>query len=86
MACGLAVITSAPGVEDYAVNEENCLMVEPSNVSSITNALVRLVTDRGLRLKLSEAGKKVAKSFDWSRAGKSMEDALNMILHVNKGG
>jgi len=29
MACGLAVITTAPGTEDYAVNQENCLVVEP---------------------------------------------------------
>lgn len=83
MACGLAVITTEPGTEDYAVNGDNCLIVESKNISSLTNALVRLVADKDLRLKLSDAGKGVAKFFNWSCAGQSMEGVLNAILQVN---
>lgn len=79
MACGLAVITSQKGTEGYAVNGESCLVVDPHDVSSISDAICRLVLDEKLRFKLSSAAKVVGRESTWEIASHKMEAALEQI-------
>jgi glycosyltransferase involved in cell wall biosynthesis len=79
MACGLAVITTPYGTEDYAVNEENCLVVEPRNVQSIAQAIIRLACDYGLLERIGACGAGVANRHNWQNAGSVMDQVLRRI-------
>lgn len=80
MASGLAVITTAYGTEDYAINEENCLMVQPRDVNSITQAIVRLALDRELLNRIASSARRVISQHNWKTAGSRMEEVLCRIV------
>jgi glycosyltransferase involved in cell wall biosynthesis len=80
MASGLAVITTPLGTEDYAINEENCLVVQPRDVSSIAQAIIRLATDRKLLSRIASAARQVVHSHNWQLAGSKMEEILHHIV------
>lgn len=79
MASGLAVITTEAGTEDYAIDQENCLIVEPRNVKSIAEAIIRLANDRELVRRLGENASSVAIKHNWGLAGARMEATLKCI-------
>lgn len=79
MASGLAVITTSNGTEDYAINEENCLLVEPRDVNSIAQAIIRLATDRVLLKRIASSAIQVTSEHNWNRAGSKMEEVLRHI-------
>lgn len=83
MACGLPVITTLPGVEDYAVHNENCLIVEPKNPESIASAIISLARDEGLRKRLGSRAAIDAKAFNWGGASHQMECVLKRICFDN---
>ncbi|MEM0100100.1 MAG: glycosyltransferase family 4 protein [Zestosphaera sp.] len=67
-AYGLPIITTNTG--DYALmmrDHEDALIVPRNNVISIKNALIELITDEGLRKKLSINARKFAERFSWER-------------------
>ena len=69
MACGCAVILpSVGGVYEYAVHEENSLIVDTSSIDAMTIALQRLVEDVALRERFQERGVKTAEKFNVERA------------------
>jgi glycosyltransferase involved in cell wall biosynthesis len=76
MACGAAVVTTRLGTEDYAVDGENAVVVEPRRPEEVADAIVRLAVDREMAARLGEAGVETARKFDWRRAG----DVLEAIL------
>lgn len=79
MASGLAVITTPYGTEDYAVDGENCLVVEPRNVDSIARAIVRLALDRELLNQIASSAQQVVDQHNWRAAGSKMEEVLQCI-------
>ena len=83
MACGLPAITTLPGTEDYAIHNENCLIVEPRNPESIASAIVSLAKDAELRKRLGERAAIDAKKFNWDFAGHQMELVLKSICLSN---
>ena len=66
MATGLPIVaTSVGGTPEVVVNEENGLLVPPSDPVALADALVRLWCDPTERTRLAEAGRKtVGKRFD----------------------
>ena len=69
MACGCAVITSkSGGVDEFAIDGENCLMFEPRNENELLERLYILIGDVNLRNRIALAGIKTAHSFDWSKS------------------
>ncbi|HEV2539610.1 MAG TPA: glycosyltransferase family 4 protein [Frateuria sp.] len=80
MASGLAVITTPNGTEDYAISEENCLVVEPRDVNSITQAIIRLATDRALLKRIASSATQVANEHNWNLASSKMEKVLRHII------
>ncbi|WP_431634131.1 glycosyltransferase family 4 protein [Dyella sp. KULCS107] len=80
MASGLAVITTAYGTEDYAIDGKNCLIVEPRDVASITGAIVRLALDRQLLNRIATSARRVVDQHNWSTACSRMEEALKRIV------
>lgn len=76
MACGLPVITTEPGTEDYAVDNINVIYVIPRNTASIAGGLKKLILDKEIRYKLRENGLKTAQSFKWCKSIENMESII----------
>ena len=68
MAVGLApIVTDVGDTRDLITNGENGLLVPPSNVKAVENALMALITDKNLRSKLSRNAKLSSQRFDASK-------------------
>jgi glycosyltransferase involved in cell wall biosynthesis len=80
MACGCAVVTTdCGGVNDYARDKENCLLVPVSDPAGLAAAIERLLDDAALRMRLAESGVRTA-------AGWSRERFVRAFLDVVAGG
>jgi glycosyltransferase involved in cell wall biosynthesis len=67
MATGVPVVcTDANGNRDFCRDGENCLMPD-AEPRAVRDALQRVLDDEGLRDRLSEAGMRTAREYDWSR-------------------
>ncbi|MCX6751897.1 MAG: glycosyltransferase [Candidatus Nomurabacteria bacterium] len=72
MACGgVPVILEVPGIEEYAKNGENCIIVKNANEAKET--ILKLMSDKKLYNNLREAGLKTAKNFSWESSIDSLE-------------
>ncbi|MCL5012043.1 MAG: glycosyltransferase family 4 protein [Patescibacteria group bacterium] len=74
MACGAALVTTQFGVEDFAIDNENALIVPPQNPQFIADAVTRLFEDRVLRDRLISNGLKTAVKFSWDKTVDRIED------------
>ncbi len=64
MACGTAcVLTSEGGVNEYARDDENCLMVRPRDNEAMAKSILALLHDDALRARLCRAGLDTAKQY-----------------------
>jgi len=79
MACGLAVITTRSGTEEYAHHGVTAHIVEARSTSSIADGLLRLITDTAYRSELSRNAEIIAKEYTWSRSVDTMEAILSEI-------
>ena len=73
MACGVPVVTTRLGTEDYAFHEENCLVVSSREPEMMAEAILMLLTDRKLSDKFKGAGLETAKRFTWKRTVDQLE-------------
>lgn len=63
MACGAALAsTQCRGVDEYAIHEENALVVPREELAQ---AVAALILDPALRYKFSRTGPEAARAFDW---------------------
>lgn len=76
MACGLPVITTQLGTEDYAFAGEAPEVVEARNPTSIANGLIRLITDVNYRNRIAKSGPEIARQFTWEKSVATMEGLL----------
>jgi L-malate glycosyltransferase len=74
-ACGLPVLVSdAPGLKEVVRHGETGLIVPRDDVPALTDGLVTLIKDAGLRLRLGEKGRRwVAQQYDWTENVQAME-------------
>lgn len=80
MACGTAVITTdCGGNRDYTRNGENCVVVPPSDINLLTEAMYRLLTSDRKRQSLANAGHVFAKSWTWQRTA---EQLISVLMDV----
>jgi glycosyltransferase involved in cell wall biosynthesis len=82
MACGLPVITTQPGTEDFAKDGETAIIVEPKNPASIAQGIIRLTTDCELRMKIARQGCQVSRRFTWENSVRTMEQIILNALHA----
>ena len=81
MACGTAVITTDNGGNrDYARNGENCLVVPPSDISQLTEAILKLLTQQELRQKLAQKGWEFVQTWTWRHRADQLESYLYQLL------
>ena len=76
MACGLPVITTQYGTEDYAFHEETAHIVEAKSPENIAEGIIRLIEDAGYRTRLAENGHGISRNFTWEKSVETMESLL----------
>jgi glycosyltransferase involved in cell wall biosynthesis len=76
LACGVPVVsTTAGGLKEIAVDEESGLFVPPGDAEALAQALLRLLTDDSLRLRLTQGARRRAQAF-------SLERRSRQLLHL----
>lgn len=76
MACGLPVITTQHGTEEFAIHEQTAEVVKPQDPECIADSLVRLVTQNNYRATIAARGNIVSKEFNWRNSVDRMENIL----------
>ena len=79
MACGTPVICSNTSALPEIAGEA-ALLIDPKSPEILADALVRVLSDRGLAEDLREKGLKRSKTFDWNH---SAELALNYLREIS---
>lgn len=83
MACGVPVVTTSIGVEDYAIDGKNALVVPARNPKAMAYAIDRLLSDERLCEALVKEGLNTAKQFTWDKTADNVErlfeDALRTV-------
>lgn len=79
-ACGLPIICTRSGTEDFAVDGESALVVPMRTSFSIARALLRLARDGGLRERLGQGASKRVLEFTWDALCARMERTFNELL------
>ena len=75
MACGgVSVIRKVTGIEEYAINEYNCLIV--NDVTQARLAIQRLIQDKKLRRIIVENGYRTSQEWDWQRSNDLFEQLI----------
>lgn len=65
-ACGAPVVASrSPGLVESVRDGETGILVPHGDVPALAGAVVRLMRDRDARLRMAEAGRRWAATFDW---------------------
>ena len=77
MACGCALVATAnEGVTEYAVDGSNALIVPLNDIEATASAIVRLVDDRDLRMRLARQGLHDISDYGWDKSVIKLEEIL----------
>lgn len=79
MACGIPVITSNVTALPEVVGDAG-ILVSPSDIEGLASALVRVLTDSGLRESMRQKSLERAKFFSWDRVAKETLAIYNELL------
>jgi len=85
MACGVPVITTRYGTEDYAADGRNALVVPPREPQRLAESIVRLARDRGLQETLARGGVETARAFTWDATVDTVERLFSDALTRARG-
>jgi len=80
MACGVPVITTRHGVEDYAIDNENALIIDPADSHAIANSVLKILENEDIKNKLIKNGLQTVKKFTWENSINSLNRILNKFL------
>lgn len=70
MTCSkLIVATEVDGLKEVLENEKTALLVKPGSVEELTDAIIRLVNDDELRLRLARNAEEEVGKYDWDVVG-----------------
>jgi glycosyltransferase involved in cell wall biosynthesis len=73
MSCGIPVVTTSLGPEDYAIDGNNALIVPPRKPEMMASAILRLMKDEFLRRRLSQNAVATAAMLTWDRSANELE-------------
>ena len=80
MTTGVPVVASNRGALPEVVGDAG-ILVDPENVSDLSNALERVLSDVGMRRSMSERGLQQAQQFSWSDSAERLYDAYRAACH-----
>ena len=84
MACGVPVVTTRDGTEEFAIDQKTALVVPPRNPQAMARAILRVLSDEQLRLTLSMNGPNMANKFDWDTTTNQLEAILQEKLRSDE--
>lgn len=77
MFCSCAcIISKCGGVDEYAINEVNCIMFEPKNETELMSKLERLLGDAVLQEKLKQNTSNIKNMFTWENSAEQLLEVL----------
>ncbi len=76
MACGAPLVTTRYGTEDYCFDNLNCLVVPPADSKALADAIIRLLSDSELCLRLTEQALNTVKNLTWDNTAKQFQNAI----------
>lgn len=79
MACGLPVVTTPLGTEDYAFPGETAEVVAPRDPRNIAEGLIRLIRDPRYSYRIASSGNEISKQFTWEKSVSEMERILTGV-------
>jgi len=80
-ACGTPVVGyKVPGLVDCVKNNITGILVADGNVEALSNAILRLLLDETLRLKMMANARNYAMSFDWEKSADKIFNFLKKII------
>lgn len=81
-ACGLPVIGGrSGGIADAVMDGKTGMLVDPHDVDAITEAIIRLLTDRELAQRLSDNGRRwVERELSWEKVAKRLSALLQAVV------
>ena len=82
MSCGVATVTTSIGTGDYAVNEQNALVVKPRKPDALAQAIIRVLTDESLSSRLAAEGIRTAEQFTWEKTATKVEESFRSALSL----
>jgi len=81
LACEIPVVSTLTGGTSEIVNSKVGFLIEPRNASALSNAIVRLLSDRKLARNMGKEGRKVVeKCFDWNRIAEKVKQKYEELL------
>lgn len=85
MASGRPVVASRVGGLAYLVQDDvTGYHVQEGDAGQLADRLRLLIADEGLRTRLGQAGREVAKSYSWDRAAEQIEELFRSLLAAGK--
>ena len=73
---------NVPGLRDSVKHMETGILVEPENIKELSEAIIRLLRDEGLRKKLSEKAFNYSKTFSWESSARMFYEVLKDMLDI----
>jgi len=75
------VAYAVPGLRDAIIDGKTWLLVSPGNTEALAKAIVRILTDVGMRIRLSEEALAYSRHFDWSMVA---DEFMRIIRTANR--
>ena len=69
---GYCVVAPNDGNIEYLENTKNCLFYKPGDIDSAVKKIEQLISDKGLRNKLTKGAEKTVRSRDWKTLEKQI--------------
>ena len=84
MACSVPIIASEiGGIPDVIKDEENGLLVPPKDPEALAKAIIKLLNNEELALKLGKTGRKmVQQKYKWNVVAQETEKVYENMFHV----
>ena len=85
-ACGTPVVASrSPGLVESVRDGETGILVPHGDVAALADALAELLTDRGRRIAMAEAGIRWAREFTWERTYRESRAVMERAAGATAG-
>lgn len=81
MASGLPVVgTDSGGIKEIIIDGENGFVVSEKSADEIANAIKKILSDKNLRLQMSERALETAKAYDYKEKAKQYAELINRAI------
>jgi len=80
MACGLPIISSNREFNYDILSEDNAILIDPENVESIKDAIIKLMKSEELRYNLSKNSMKIAENLTIKKRASDILNWMGSII------